>query len=404
MKTFIARQPIFNREKRVMGYELLFRDSVENFFPECASDVASASVIASSSMVFGLDALTHGKPAFINATKKLLVGESFGMLPASMTVVEVLETVEADEEVVEACRRLKEEGYQIALDDFVYRKDLIPLLKLANVVKVDFKATDLQTCYRLAKKLRRLKITMLAEKIETYKHFGVAKEMGYDLFQGYFFARPEIIAGSDVPGFKLNYVQLLQEIHQPDLDVGRLEEILKRDVALSYKLLRYINSAHFGMRVRVSSIRHAMNLLGAGEVKKWATLVLMSNLGEDKPQQLLVQAVFRARFLESLAPLIELEKRREDLFLMGMFSLIDGVMDQPLDAILDDIPIAEDVKLALTGQRGRLRSVMDACRFYERGRWKEFSRLAGRLAVSEEEVSQLYVEATEWAHQGVEEL
>ena len=144
MKTFIARQPIFNREKRVMGYELLFRDSVENFFPECASDVASASVIASSSMVFGLDALTHGKPAFINATKKLLVGESFGMLPASMTVVEVLETVEADEEVVEACRRLKEEGYQIALDDFVYRKDLIPLLKLANVVKVDFKATDLQ--------------------------------------------------------------------------------------------------------------------------------------------------------------------------------------------------------------------------------------------------------------------
>ena len=404
MKVFVARQPIFNRDREVVGYELLYRDGVADFFPECDPDAASANVIMSGTMVFGMEELVGGKMAYVNATRNLLLQDAFEMLDSSRTVVEILETVDPDPDVVEACRRLRERGFTIALDDFVYRQELVPFLQLAGIVKVDFKETSIETCHHLARKLRKLNIRSLAEKIESYREFRLAWEMGYELFQGYFFARPELMKGEDVPGFKHNCMQLLQEIHQPDLDVNRLEEILKRDVALSYKLLRYINSAHFGMRVRVSSIRHAMNLLGEGEVKKWATLVLMSNLGEDKPQQLLLQAIFRAKFLESLAPLVRLADRREDLFLMGMFSLIDGVMNQPLDEILEEIPIVEDVKEALMGESNKLRALLDACRYYERGRWREFSRLVGKLPVGEEEIAQIYLEATKWAQAGAAEL
>ncbi len=399
MKTFIARQPIFDTRQDVYAYELLFRSGLDNFFNGDNLDQASSKVIGDSVLLHGLDVLTAGKKAFYNVTRQTLTDEYCAMLPKDQTVVEILENIEPDAQTLEACQRLKEAGYSIALDDFVYEEKFKPFLDLADIIKVDFLLSDKEEQRKMAERFIPEGIEMLAEKVETWEVYQEAKEMGYCYFQGYYFSKPTILSTKDIPGFKLHYLQILQEIQKPELSYQGLEAIIKREMSLSYKLLRYINSAFFGWHVSISSINHALVLLGEVEVKKWSSLMALSNMAEGKADELVVQAIVRAKFCESLAPKLGLAARAQDLFLMGMFSLIDGIMDRPIEEILEKIPIEADIKDALLGEDGRLNEIYKLILAYERGNWEAIPGLHEKLRLDEEGIAAFYLQAVDWANQ-----
>lgn len=323
------------------------------------------------------------------------------MLPQEAIVVEILEVVEPDAEVLAACRRLRQAGYTIALDDFQDRRGGHPLLEVAHMVKVDFLATDAAERRALAGRLVPRGIRCLAEKVETWEILREAQELGYTYFQGYFFSRPVVLARKDIPGFKLNYLRLLQEIHRPELNFRQMEDIIGRDTSLSYKLLRYLNSVFFGLRQPVGSIRHALVYLGEREIRKWVTLVALASMARDKPEELLVQALIRAKFCEALAPFVGLSPRSGELFLTGMFSLIDAMLDRPLPEILEEMPVADDVKAALLQQGGPLRGPYECMLAYVAGEWEQLESSSAGLGIQEGITPGLYVDAVRWCRESL---
>jgi len=402
MDAFIARQPIFDRYQKVFAYELLFRSGLDNYFDapnQAALDQASSKVIGDSILIHGLDALTAGKKGFYNMSRETLLKEYYAILPKEHTVVEILEDVEPDPEVIAACKKIKQSGYSLALDDFVDEDRFKPLVALSDIIKVDFLATNTEEQQRLAEAYIETGIKMLAEKVETWEVFQQAKEMGYTYFQGYFFSKPIIMTGKDIPGFKLHYLQILQEIQKPDLDYRGLEKIIKLEVSLSYKMLRYINSAFFGWQKEIASIHHALVLMGENEVKKWASLMALASMADDKADELIVQAIVRAKFCEFLAPKIGLSSRSQDLFLMGMFSLIDAIMDSTLDEVLEKLPISCDIKDALLKEEGLMGEAYQLILAYEKGDWEKTSAINVKLRIDDEQVSQFFIDAVNWGNQ-----
>lgn len=399
METYVARQAIFRSDKNVHGYELLFRSGLENVFLHDDPDEASANVMANSSLVIGMEALTDNKPAFINITRDLLVREYVSLLPRELVVVEILETIEPDANVIGACKRLKDAGYTIALDDFVYEAEYQDLVDLADIIKIDFLSTPAEKMGELVEQLGGNGTQLLAEKVETVEQFEQARSLGYSYFQGYFFEKPTIVHSAGVPEFKLHYMELLQEINKPEIEPAQLDSVIRREVSLVYKLLRYVNSAYFGFRHRIGSIRHAVALLGETEFKKWASFVVMACMGDDKPNELVVKALARASFCESLAGHVGLRSRAPELFLMGLFSLIDGIVDQPLEKVLKDLPVADDVRAALLERTGKLGDLYQYAVAYERGEWELVTQKAGELSLTADRVPELYVGAVSWAHQ-----
>jgi c-di-GMP-related signal transduction protein len=397
MRTYVARQPIFDRERKVYAYELLFRSGPENFFSSTNPDLASGKVIHDGLAVFGLAGLLGGKKAFINVTRNVLVQNLIGVLPAESTVAEILETVQPEPAVLEACHALKSSGYLIALDDFVFRPELAPLLALADIVKIDFVATPPAERGKVVEPLRSGPFRLLAEKVETKEDFRQAVELGFSLFQGYFFCKPEMVAAKDIPAFKLNIVRFLHEIHRPGLDLERLDRVIRQDVSLSVKLLRFLNSAAFAFVREVTSIRHALMLLGERPMKKWATLVAMTSLGEDHPQELLVTCLVRARLGELLGPEAGLGDQAPDLFLVGLLSALDVLLGRPLAETLAEIPVSQGIKTALLKHGPPLGPVYELILAAERADWAPTLALAVQLGLTEERLAELYGQAVEWA-------
>jgi len=398
VQAFIARQPVFDGTREVFGYELLFRSGPENVFSSADGDRASTKVMSDSMLVHGLDALTTGRKAFVNVTRNILLDEAYTIMPPESTVVELLETVEPDNDVVEACRKLRRNGYLLALDDFVFESKYEKLLRELDILKVDFAATSPEQ--RAAHTRRNSgEYRLLAEKVETYEEFQEAGELGYAYFQGYFFCRPEMLCAREIPGFKLNYLRILAEINKPDLDLDQLERVIQQDVALSYKLLKYLNSASFGMRNRVNSIRHAMTLLGEKSLRKWASLIAMNSMGVDKPSELLSYGLIRARMCELVSAATPLKERQHDLFITGMFSVIDALIDRPIDEVLAGIPIANDVKDTLLGESTDLTPVFRVvlaileCRLNDMNEWMQ------RLSLDEAKITECYRDAIVWANE-----
>ena len=268
MEIFVARQPIFDQQQQVYGYELLFRSSLDNVFSHPDPNQASAQVMTDGLSLLRMDTLTNQKKAFINIPHDILVDGYVTLLPQETTVVEILETVDPTPQVIAACEKLKDAGYTLALDDFVYEERFEPLVRLADIIKIDVLATPKEQWPVLLKQLAPQRVHFLAEKVETREVYQEACTMGFFYFQGYFFSKPEIISNKDVLGFKLHYLELLQQILKQELDYDQLEDIIKRDLSLSYKLLRYTNSAAFPFRRKIDSISHALALLGEREFRK----------------------------------------------------------------------------------------------------------------------------------------
>jgi len=397
MDVFVARQPIFDCDQKVVAYELLFRSGMENYFNHDDADEASSRVIDGGLLGFGLDKLTAGKQAYFNLTKRVLVDEAYSLLPPECAVIELLETVEPDESVLAACKSLKEQGFILALDDFVFDEKFEPLLKLADIVKVDFRLTGPKERRQLRKVLDQFDVRLLAEKVETKKEFAEAKKLGFVYFQGYFFSKPEIVTNKEIPGFKLNYLRFVKEVNRPELDFDSLEEIIQQELSLSVKLLRYLNSAWFGWKYEVDSIKQAIRLLGERQMKQWASLVALTGLGDDKPAELVVLSLIRAKFCEQLGATAGLKERELELFLMGLLSLLDALVDKPLEEALAEVSISDDIRMALLGKESALSAIYSIAKAYERGDWEFTASLAGLLGVDDGTLAQLYGESVEWA-------
>lgn len=393
MENFIARQPIFNRSRRVYGYELLFRSGLENAFDHNDPDQASSKII--SETCIDLETYAGSKKAFVNVTSDILLRKLATLLPKDFAVIEIVEDVPPEPDVLAACRELRDAGYQLALDDYAGDKTQEPFLGLVDIVKVDFLAvTDAQK-QSLALRLARRGTRLVAEKLETQESYRQALDMGYDYFQGYFFKVPVIIKSKRVPGHKLYYLQLLTEIHRSGFDIDKLERIVKKDVSLTYRLLRLINSSFLGLPTRVRSVRHALLLLGEREVRKWASLVTLTQIAEHQARELLIQSLVRARFCEALADEIGLD-RSEELFLMGMLSLMDAILGRPLAVVIETLPIEEDIKQTLMGKATPFLDILECARTYEDAEWDKLSSHVTRLGLEESAVLEIHRDVMVW--------
>lgn len=398
LDVFVARQPIFDRKSELFGYELLFRSGLENQFGGADHDQASLAVIANSFFIFGIEALIGRGRAFINFARSTLINDYAYALPKDRLIIEVLETVEPDSQVIEACERLKAAGYLIALDDFDQRKRGDQLLRLADIIKIDFLATDREQRETLVHELAPFGVSLLAEKVETREHFREARELGFSYMQGYFFARPEIQVGRRTPGFKANRLEIIRLLHEPDPDLATVEEQFKRDPALSYKLLRYLNSAAFGLRHPIRTVRRAVTYLGQAGLRAWATVIVLADLGADQPMEVVVTSVVRGRFCELIGRELGLEDEDQDLFLLGLFSLIDVLTGRTLADVLQDLPLTDNARAALLGKENCLRKILDLVRAYERARWQEAERMIAALDLGPTVMPGAYVKAVEWGN------
>jgi c-di-GMP-related signal transduction protein len=394
---FVARQPIFDAKKNIFAYELLFRSGLDNFFHSDKPDQASCSVVVDSFLLFGMQSLTGKRRAFLNFTRNLLAQQYATLLPPDQAVIEILEDVRPDPQIVAACQVLKTKGYVIALDDFVLNDASNPLIKVADIIKVDFLNTSVATRRDLARQFVPRGIKMLAEKVESHEQFREAVAAGYTYFQGHFFCKPEVVAGRDIPAFKTNYLALLRTINKKDPDLNEVEQVIKRESSLCYKLLRYLNSAAFGFKSEITSIRHALSLIGIGEIRKWTSLVALAGMGEDRPAALVITSMVRARFCELLASTIGQTARAAEFFLMGLFSIVDAILDRPMSDILNDLPVSADIKEALLGGNNRFRQVHELVLVYEKGNWQKTALYANQIRLAEYTVTEAYLGSVAWA-------
>jgi len=399
LETFVARQPIFDRTEKIFAYELLFRESNKNSCNSVDGDSETADVISNSFLTIGMDTLTGGKRGFINFTANLLKNQIAYSLPKESLGIEILESVEPDEEIILACKELKEAGYLLVLDDFVFETKFWPLIDLVDIIKIDFLATDVHERRNILQRVGSRKIKFLAEKVETREDFVEALQLGYSYFQGYYFCKPVVITGKSIPIFKVNYLRLMEEINNPQVDFERINTFIKGDVSLSYSLLKFINSSVFGFKTKINSIKHALVLLGLTEVRKWASIIVLQNMGEDKPNELIVNSVVRATFAEALARKTAFKEQAPNIFLMGMFSLIDAFLDRPLTDVLSELPLTVEIKRSLLGEDNPIRAFLDLILAYEKADWVNFSVYALKLNIDESEVPSLYLQALTAANQ-----
>ena len=393
---FVARQPILTTDEKVFGYELLFRDGAEDFFSCPDADAASRSTL-NTSMLLGLDVLCDGRRAFINCTRDILLKEYITLLPSGQAVVEILETVPADEVVVAACQQLKAAGYMIALDDFAVNDPREALTDFADIIKVDLRATSPADAAAMVKRYGPWRCRMLAEKVETREEFLVAKKAGFLYFQGYFFRRPEVLTAHEIPANRVNYLRMLTAVSKPELDVREIENTVKGEASLCYRLLRYLNSAAFGFANEIHSVRHALAILGEREVRRWIRLVATLGAGQGKNNDLVLSALVRARFCELLSP--KIPHGDSDLFLMGLLSLMDVILEIPMSQVLDNVPIDQETKSVLLGGASRLRPFYQLVLAQESGEWKTAEELAGQLHLNETDIAECYWQAMQWARE-----
>lgn len=393
---FVARQPIFDRRQEVYGYELLFRSSSENAFHHDNLDQASFEMLHTSLLGFGLDVLLGDKIGFVNASREVLTQEFYMVLPRDRTVIELIDSVEPTAEVVSACEGLKRAGYQLALDDFVRRPEMAPLTELADVIKVDLLATGPAERRAIVREFAPRRVKLVAEKVESRAQLAQAMEEGFTHFQGYFFCEPEVLSAADVPAYKRNCVRFMAELNRPELNFDRLEEVIRQEMALAVKLLRYLNSAGFGWRHEVTSIKHALRVLGETAARKWCSLMAMTVMGEDRPSQIVVQALVRAQFAEQVAREAGFGARSSDFFLTGMLSSLEALIGRPMAEVLAQIPVSQEIRDTLLDRGTTLSPIWRLVLAYERADWEQVRQLAAVAEVSSGRMPGLYRDSVQW--------
>jgi EAL and modified HD-GYP domain-containing signal transduction protein len=376
---FVARQPIVDRQRSVVGYELLFRPVMDATSAGPVGESASAQVITAAVLSFDLARLTQGRRAFINITRELLLSGIPEVLPPGKVVLELLEEIEADDEVLAACRRLQRAGYTLALDDFVLTDRTAALVPLADYVKLDWNAAGASVA-DIHQAANGRKPRVIAEKIETAVDCADALKVGFDYLQGFFLGRPMTSAAREIHGGRVQCMRLLQALHHPSVSLREVEDLIKQDAALCYRILRAVNTAAAGQRAEIDSIRQALLLLGRDIVRRWASLWLLAGVGDSGHEELVVMATIRARCCERMSARLG-ESVAAESFLTGLCSMLDAMLECPMPALLDQLPLADSVRRALAGEDNQLRRILDCAVAYERGEWQQCRELARRAGV-----------------------
>lgn len=387
---FIARQPILDKEAQSVGYELLFRDSDTDHASFANAGQASLQVF-DSAFLFGIDALCGELKAFINCTPEVLTSDFINMLPARRTVLEISGNTPPNSVVLEACDRLKRNGFLMALDNYVPDSPQEGFLPICDMVKVESSHMDPALVARVRGQVMP-GTQLVAMKVETLADHERAKSLGFEMFQGFYFCVPQVMATKELGPSSVNCVRLLQATVNEELSFGELEAIIKEDPALCYRLLRFINSVEFCLRADVQSIRHALALLGERNARRWALLTGTAAGASDKPRELLRCALMRAKLLELVAPTARCSEY--DGFLVGLLSLMEVMLGMP--NITDRLETPTTVRAALHGKEVRLRKLLDLSIAYERSDWEACETIARGLNLSEAELSQAYMQAVTW--------
>jgi EAL and modified HD-GYP domain-containing signal transduction protein len=399
MYFYAARQPILDREKNLYAYELLFRDGLANVFPDIDGDEATSKMIAGSQFNFGLDDFLGDKPGFINFTLETLLKKFPSLLPREQVVVEILETVQPGKRLLAEVQQLKEQGYVIALDDYIHQPVWRHFYPFIDIIKIDFRNTEAETIQQILQAVAPFPhIKLLAEKVETNAEFQHALDMGFSYFQGYFFSKPEMLQSKALSPAQMTLAELLYETSKSEMDLAQITSIFERDVNLSYKLLRYSNSAVFKRRSEIETIKQALVVLGQMELKKFLSVLFTAQVSSEKPAELMRLAMTRAKFAEGIATL----QRQTDTakaFLTGMMSLMDAILDEPMSSVLTKLPLAKDIKDALIGEPGLLTEYLDLVKCYERAEWQQANEAIAKLKLDPKILPDKYHEAVQWANE-----
>jgi len=396
----LARQPILTQDEKVLGYELLFRESPEDNHFTSDAETATGSLIDTLD-VMGLDVVCDGRLAFINCTQQMLRKEYFFLLPPDKVVVEIQESVPPDETTIAACQRLKQRRYRIALDNFVPRDARAPLVPQADFLKVDIRKLPPEQSAALAARYASEQRRVLAQRVETRVQFLTAQSGGFTLFQGYFFRHPERMRARHISANQASSLRLLQAISTQEVDLTAVEDLIKHDPSLCYRLLRYLNSPLLGLSAPVQSVRHAMSLLGERELVRWIRMATTLAMGHDKCSDLVLSSLVRARFCELIAP--KVDHGKSDLFLMGMLSLMDAILEMPMGVVVEGLALDPDAKAALlaakTENKTLLSPVYDLMVAREAGDWEGVTAQTKKINLSLPFINRTYNEAMAWAHQ-----
>ena len=399
MEVFMARQPIFTAQKKVFGYELLFRDGIDNFFPGIDGDLATSNLLSNIFFPFDFNAILGGKPGLINFTKKLILQKIPLLLPKEHFIVEVLENIEPDNDVIAALAQFKEQGLTIALDDFVYHKKFHPMMELSTIIKFDIKETPLNTLVDIVQKIQSdYDITILAEKIETHGEFELAQEMDFTLFQGYFFSKPEMLSTKGIGSSQLTKLELINEMGRQELNVEKIGELIKNDAAISFKLLRFINSAYFARLNPIDTIKDAIAYIGTDELRKFINIVVMSDLNTGKPNELIRNCVIRAKMCERFGGIFNTDLTQDELFMLGLFSLMDAMLDCEMEDILKHINFSDKMQNALLGNNKEFNKILNIVISIDQGNWDNnfFEYISGKAI--ESKLPDLYLDSVKMAN------
>lgn len=401
--SIIARQPILNRKKKTVAYELLFRSL--NKDKDFDGSQATAEVITSSLDLIGLENLTGGKQAYINFTADLIKSEIAELLPQKKIGIEILEDIKIDNKLISCSKKIKNSGHVLLLDDFIFQKELIPLIEIADIIKIDF----LQTKGKKRKEIIELikcnynpDAKFLAEKIETYQEFKSAYQMGYDYFQGYFFTKPDTISARKIPSYKFNYLQVINELNSYEPDFKEISKIIKNDVSMSYSLLRTINAAIYGYQV--SSIRQAAALLGINKLRKWAMLYFIKGLSDDKPDALFSSTLVRAKMAELISLELNLKDKSSEYYTAGIISMLDAYLDRPLINIIKELSLTDQIKKAVLNQEGKMGEILKLIILFEKADWNKLEGLELKYNLDSDLIFKLYREAINSAAKTVEKI
>ena len=390
----LARQPIFNRKMQVVAYELLCRSCDLNEYTADGGDMASSQVLLHTFTELSIHSVVGHHQAFINFTRTLLLTPP--PFDRRQLVVEVLEGQQIDAQMLHSLRSLREQGYTIALDDFELTDETRDLIPYADIIKLDVLQLSPDQIREHIDYLKPFGLTLLAEKVETYEMLEYCKDAGFDLFQGYFLARPNVIKGRKITENKQAVLQLLSVLHDPDVPLEQVEQLVARDPMLSYKLLRLVNSAAFALPRTIESLRQAITLLGLNIIKNWVNLLAMANLG-DKPMELSIAALTRARMCEIIAATMSGKKRQDTFFTVGLLSTLDAFMDAPLEILLSNISLSEQLNEALLQHLGDEGKVLDIVEHYERAEWDKIDwDYLGSRNISPDTLSHIYLDALTW--------
>ncbi len=399
-KLNIARQPIYDRNMEVFAYELLYRSNIELEInkaykeTEKKDDEFTTLKVIANCQLMGLNNLTYGKKAFINFASQFLINKIPKFFSPESLGIEILEYIKPEPEIIKSCIEMKNEGYTIILDDFVYSENLKIFVKIADIIKIDFLTTTIKERKQTIEQGKKYKIKFLAEKIENKVQLDLALDEGFDYFQGYYLSKPDIISITNIPGYKINYLKLLKLINKPLSALKEIENVLKREISLTYRLLKLINQLSKGKK-KINSIKEALETFELGEIKNWLSLIVLSSVGHDSTQQLVNNSIIRAKFCELIAVNAGFSNEKDTCFLVGMLSNIDLFLKEPIEKLIETLPLKKEIIDALIGKKNKFFDLIMLVDNYENKNMKNVLLLAEKIGVEVKKLDELYLLAIE---------